>query len=144
MAAVSEAAAKSGMYFRWIGFTRLLYSTQCRELIVIDHHGKALGTVLADERVDDAEGLTRAWRSQDDGSTERVDDVDPAVVQLLLVVVDHRDVYAVLILFLVTALLERLVFEVPFIITNLGVEVFGNSVEALVDKHDADDRTKSI
>ena len=36
---------------------------QCRELIVIDHHGKALGTVLADERVDDAEGLSRSGRT---------------------------------------------------------------------------------
>lgn len=38
---------------------------------------------------------------------------------------------------LCTALLERLVFEVPFVIANLCVEVFSNSVEALVDQHDA-------
>jgi len=36
------------------------------------------------------------------------------------------------------------ILEVPFIITNLCVEVFGNSVEALVDKHDADDRAESV
>jgi hypothetical protein len=91
------------MYFRWMGFTRLLVlhigevddaeaavrgqfalltvlavlveevPCQSRELVVIDHHGKALGTVLADERVDDAEGLTGARRSQDDGGTEGID-----------------------------------------------------------------------
>ena len=103
-------------------------SCQRRELVVIDHHGEALGTVLPDERVDDAEGLARTRRTQDNGGTEGVDDVDPAVVLLFLVVIDHRDVDAVLVLFLVTALLERIVFEVPFVIANLCVEVFSNSV----------------
>jgi hypothetical protein len=89
-------------------------------------------------------GLTRTWRSQDNGGTERVDDVDPTVVQFLLVLIDHRDVNTVLVLFLVTDLLKRLVFEVSFVIANLGIEVFGNSIETLVDKHDADDRAESV
>ena len=76
--------------------------------------------------------------------TEGIDDVDPAVVQLLLVVVDHRDIDAVLVLFLITTLLEGLVFEVPLIIANLGVEVFGNGIKTLVDEHNANDRTKGI
>ena len=112
-------------------------SCQRQELVDIDHHGEALGIVLPDERIDDAEGLARTGRTKDNGGTEEVDDVDPAVVQLFLVVIDHRDVDAVLVLFLVTALLERLVFEVPFVIANLCVEVFSNSVKALVDQHDA-------
>ena len=117
---------------------------QCRELVVIDHHGKALGTVLADERVDDTEGLTRAGRAQDDGGAERVDDVDPAVVQTLLVVVDHRDVDAVLVLFLVTALLKTLVVEVPFIVTNLHAQILRDGIEALMDEHSADNGTEDI
>ena len=117
---------------------------QCRELIVIDHHGKALGTVLADERVDDAEGLTRAGRTQDDGGAERVDDVDPAVVQTLLVVIDHRDIDAVLVLFLVTALLEALIVEIPFIVTNFHAQVLCDGIEALVDEHRADYGTEDI
>jgi len=68
--------------------------------------------MLADERVDDAEGLARAGCTQYDGGTEGINDVDPAVVQLLLVVVDHGNVDAVLVLFLVTALLKALVVEV--------------------------------
>jgi len=39
--------------------------------------------VLADERVDDAEGLTRAGRTQDDGGTEGIDDVKPNDWELL-------------------------------------------------------------
>lgn len=69
--------------------------------------------MLPDERVDDAEGLTGAGRSQDDGGTEGVDDVDPAVVQTFLIIIDHRDIDTVLVLFLVPALLEALVVEVP-------------------------------
>ena len=117
---------------------------QSRELIVIDHHGKALGTVLADERVDDAEGLTGAGRSQDDGGTEGIDDVDPAVVQALLIVVDHRDIDTVLVLFLVPALLKALVLEIPFVVANLHTQIFGNGIEALVDKHRAGDGTEDI
>ena len=100
--------------------------------------------MLADERVNDAEGLTGAGRSQDDGSTEGVDDVDPAVVQTLLIVVDHRDIDTVLVLFLVPALLEALVFEIPFIVANLHAQVFGNGIEALVDEHRAGDGAKDI
>ena len=112
---------------------------QCRELVIIDHHGKPLGAVLANERVDDTEGLTRSGRTQDDGSTEGVDDIDPAVVQTLLVVVDHRDIDAILVLFLVTALFERLVIKVPFVVSNLHAQVFGDGIEALVYEHSACD-----
>jgi len=100
--------------------------------------------VLADERVNDAEGLTGAGCSQDDGSTEGIDDVDPAVVQTLLVVVDHRDIDTVLVLFLVPALLKALVLKVPFVIANLHAQVFGNGIEALVDEHRAGDGAEDI
>ena len=119
-------------------------SCQSWELIVIDHHGKALGTVLADEWVDDAEGLTGAGRSQDDGSTEGIDDVDPSVVQTLLIVVDHRDIDTVLVLFLVTALFEALVLKIPFVIANLHAQIFGNGIKALVDKHRAGNGAEDI
>ena len=117
---------------------------QSRKLVVIDHHGKALGTVLADEGVDDAEGLARAGRAQDNGSTERIDDVDPAVVKLLLVVIDHRDIDAVLIFLLVTALLKTLIVEIPFIIAYLHAQILGDGIEALVDEHCTYNGTENI
>ena len=117
---------------------------QCREFVVIDHHRKTLGTVLANERVYDAEGLTRAGRTKDDGGAERVDDVDPAVVQLLLVVIDHRDIDAVLVLFLVTALLKALIVKIPFIVANLHAQVLSDSIKALMDEHSADNGTEDI
>ena len=35
------------------------------ELVVVHHHREALRTVLPDERLDDRESLTGAWRSYD-------------------------------------------------------------------------------
>ena len=99
---------------------------------------------MPDERVDDAEGLSGAGRTKDDGGAEGVDDVDPAVVQFLLVVIDHRDVDAVLVLFLVTALLEALIVKIPFIIANLHAQVLRDGIEALVDKHRADNGAENI
>ena len=66
------------------------------------------------------------------------------MVQALLVVVDHRDVDTVLVLLLVTALLETLVVEVPFVVSYLHAQVFGNGIEALVNEHRACDGTENI
>ena len=42
-----------------------------RELVVIDHHGKALRTVLTDERLYDGEGLTGSRSTDDPCPAER-------------------------------------------------------------------------
>ena len=68
------------------------------KLVVIHHHGKAFPAVLTDERLDDGEGLTRAWRTHDPSTTERIDDVHPPPAELALVVVPHGDIHAVLVL----------------------------------------------
>jgi len=59
-------------------------------------------------------------------------------------VVYHRDIDTVLVLFLVPALLEALVLEVPFIIANLHAQIFGDGIEALVNEHCAGDGAKDI
>ena len=57
---------------------------QRRELVIVHHHSKPLGTVLPDERVDDAERLTRTWSTEDKSGTEGVDNVDPSLSHTFL------------------------------------------------------------
>ena len=56
----------------------------------------------------------------------------------------HKDVAAEPILFLVTALLETLIVEVPFIVTYLYTQVLRDGIKALVDKHRTDNRSHGV
>ena len=118
--------------------------SKCRELIVIDHHRKALRRMLTDERVDDAERLTRTRRTQHDRPTERVDDIDPALMHPLVEVIHHRDVHRILRLALFLRLLEGFVLEVEPVLPNLVVIVTCDSITALMDEHRTDDGHKGI
>ena len=86
--------------------------SQRRELIVVSDDGKALGTVLSDERLDDGESLTRARCADNPRATEGIDDVHPALAELPLVVIAHGDVHAVFVLYLLVILQEALVFQI--------------------------------
>ena len=66
------------------------------------------------------------------------------MVQFFLVVIDHRDVDAVLVLFLVTALLKTLVVKIPFVVSYLHAQVFSDGIKALVDKHRTSDGAENI
>ena len=66
------------------------------------------------------------------------------MVQTFLIVIDHRDIDTVGVLFLVPALLEALVLEVPFIVANLHAQIFGDGIEALVNEHRACDGAEDI
>jgi len=72
---------------------------QRRELEIVAHDSKSLGSVLTDKRIDDTERLTRTRCTQHNRPTERIDDVDPALVHLLLPVVNHRDVHRIVIVY---------------------------------------------
>ena len=104
------------------------------ELVVIDHHGKAFGRVLAQERLDDGEGLTRARRADHPRRAERVHDIHPPLAELTLIVVAHRDVHAVLVLYLLLALLETLVLEVEAVFQKPFLQVLGDIVESHMDE----------
>jgi len=54
-----------------------------------------------------------------------------------LVVIDHRDVHAVLVVHQLLALLETLVLEVETVFTQLAVEVLSHAVKSLMYEHDA-------
>ena len=99
------------------------------ELVVVHHHRESLGAVLPDERLDNGERLTGARRSDDPGPAERVHDVHPAVTELALVVVTHRDVHAVLVLDLLLTLFEGLVLEIEAVLQQSLLEELGYVVQ---------------
>ena len=94
---------------------------------------------MPDERVDDAERLARSRRTQHDGRTEGIDDVDPSLVHLPLIIVYHGDVDRVLVLVLLLRLFKRLVLKVEAVVTQLVVVVPGDAVTSLVDEHRTED-----
>ena len=100
--------------------------------------------MLPDKRVDDTERLTRTRCTQHNRTTERIDDIDPSLVHLLLPVVYHRYVHRIVIVHQSLRLLERLVLEVETVIAHLVVVIFGNAVQSLMHQHRAHDRTDRI
>ena len=111
---------------------------QSREFVVVDNHSKAFGTVLPDERLDNRKDLTQTRRSDNLGASERIDDVDPALAGLSLVVVPHRDVNAILVLLLLLTLFEALVLKVEAVFEQTFLEELGYVVEC--DMHQYDGR----
>jgi len=100
--------------------------------------------VLADERVDDAEGLTRTRCTQYNRPTERIDNVDPALVHLLFPVVNHRNVHRIVIGYQILRLLERFVLEVETVFTHLVVVILGDAVQSLMHQHGTYDRAERV
>lgn len=114
------------------------------ELEIVAHHGKTLGGVLPDERVDDAEGLTRTRRPQYNRPTEGIDDIDPAPVHLPLPVVYHRNVHRIVVADQSLRLLEGFVLEVEAVFTHLVVVILGDAVQPLMHQHCPHHRTDGI
>ena len=100
--------------------------------------------MLTDERLDDGEGLTRAWRAYHPRTTERIDDVHPALAELSLVVVPHGDVHAVLVLLQLPALLETLVLEVETVFQQSFLQELGDVVEGDMHQYHTDDGSEHI
>ena len=91
--------------------------------------------MLTDKGIDDTKGLTRTRCTQYNRPTEGIDDVDPALVHLLLPVVNHRDVHRIVIGYQSLRLLERFVLEVETVFTHLVVVILGNAVQSLMHQH---------
>ena len=68
--------------------------------------------MLPYERVDDSERLAGTGSAEHERPSERIDDVDPSLVHLLLEVEQHRDIDRVLVLDKLARLFERLVLEI--------------------------------
>ena len=150
MADIGEVDDTEGTVFRQMTVLLVLVVVvkqlpgKCRELIVIDHHRKALGRMLADKGVNDAEGLTRAGSAKDKCTTERIGDVDIAVVHLVLVVEDHRYIDGILIADFFLRLLERFILEVETVIAYFAAHVLADGITSLVNEHDSEKGTYGI
>ena len=104
-----------------------------RELVIIYNHSKPLGTVLADERLNDGESLTGTRSTNYPCSSERIHDIHPTFAELALVVIAHRDVYAILVLLQFLALLKRLVLEVETVFEQSFLQELGDIVKGNMD-----------
>ena len=100
--------------------------------------------MLTDERINDTEGLTRTRCTQYNRPTERIDNVDPALVHLLLPVVNHGNVHGIVIGYQIFRLLERFILEVEAVFTHLVVIVLGDAVQSLMHQHGTYDRAERI
>ena len=109
------------------------------ELVVIDYHGETLRCLLPYERLHDGERFTRTRRTDDEGATERVVDVDPSMTELSLVVVPHRDVYGVFRFLKLLVLLKTFVLEVEAVFHDAVLDVFRDVIQCDVDGECADD-----
>ena len=110
-----------------------------RELVIVNHHRKALGRVLTDERLDNRKGLTRSRRTHHERTTEGVVDIDPSMTELAVIVVAHGDVHAVLGIDALLVLLETLVLEVEAVFHQSLLQVLRYVVERHMDAHRAND-----
>ena len=110
------------------------------ELVIINHHRKALGTVLADERLDNAESLTRAWCADDPCASERIDDINPSLAELTLIIVAHGDIDAVLVFYLFFHLLKALVLKVEAVFQQTIFQILGDVIKSYMNEHRADNR----
>ena len=117
---------------------------QCRELVVIGDHRKALGRVLPDERFDDAHGLAASRRPDHPCSSETVADIHPALAELALVVVPHRDIHAVPVLDQLLALLETFVLEVEAVLHQSLLDELRYVVQGDMHQHYARDRCRHV
>ena len=100
--------------------------------------------MLPDERINDTERLTRTRRTQDDCTTERIDDVYPTLAHLLLPIVNHRYVYRVVVIRQDFRLLEGFVLEVETVFAHLVVVILGDGIQSLMHQHGAHHRTDCI
>ena len=93
--------------------------------------------MLADEGFYHGEGFTTTWRSHYPCTSERIHHIAPAFSHSSLIVEDHRDIDAILILHQLLTLLEALVLKVKAVFTEFTVKVLGNGIKASVNTHHA-------
>ena len=82
---------------------------QCGILVVIYAHCVSLGHHLVNERLIYRVGLTGTRASQNKDSSEGIHDIDPSVMDLLLILIHYRQIDGIIIINLIGALRERLV-----------------------------------
>ena len=120
------------------------FSGKCRKFVVIDHHRKALGTMLADERFYDAERLTAARSSDYPCSSETVAYRHPSLAKFTFVIVPHRYIHAILVLNLLFALLETFILKVEPVYTQSLLEELRDVIQCDMYQYHTDKRGRHV
>ena len=92
------------------------------ELVVVDIHRKAFLYLLLDVVVDDSIRLARTGCAEHHRGTERINDIDPALVPLLLIVEACRKVYRVFVLHQPCFLHEALILRIEHIVHQVVLQ----------------------
>ena len=100
--------------------------------------------MLTNERLDDGESLTRTRSTNYPCSSEWIHDIHPTFTELTLVVIAHRDVYAILVLLQFLALLKRLVLEVETVFEQSFLQELGDIVKGNMDADSTKNRGRHI
>ena len=96
------------------------------KLEIVDIGGIAFLYLLFDVGVHHRKGLARTGRSQHDGGTERVHDIDPSVVPLLAIIEPCRQIYGIFIFDKPCFLHETFVLVVEHIVHKVLFEKAGD------------------
>ena len=96
------------------------------KLEIVDIGGIAFLYLLLDVGVHHRKGLSRTGRSQYDGGTEGVHDIDPAVVPLLAIIEPCRQIYRIFVFDKPCFLHETLVLVVEHIVHEVLSEQTGD------------------
>ena len=115
------------------------FGCQGRELVVVNDHGKTFCTVLTDERLDDGECLTATRRTHNPGASEWVHDVHPSLAELTFIVVAHRDIHTVLVIFFLLALLKTLVLIIETVFHQSFFQKLRDVVQGDMHQYRSDD-----
>ena len=95
--------------------------------------------MLTDKRLDDGECLTATRCTHYPGASEWVHDVYPSLAEFALIVVAHRDIHAVFVIFFLLALLKRLVLKIETVFHQSFFQELRNVVQGYMHQHRSDD-----
>ena len=115
------------------------FGCQGRELVVVNDHGKTFCTVLTDKRLDNRKSLTATRRTHYPGATEWVHDVHPSLAELTFIVVAHRDIHAVFVVFLLLALFKTLVLKVKAVFHQSFLQELRDVIQGDMHQYRSDD-----
>ena len=100
--------------------------------------------MLSDEGFYHRERLTATWCSYYPCTSERVHHIAPAFSHSSLIVEDHRDIDAILILHQLFTLLKALVLKVKAVFTEFAVKVLGYGIKTSVNTHHTNHRAYQV
>ena len=111
---------------------------QCRKFVIIYNHREALCAVLPDERFDKRKCFTATRRSNHPCASETVCYIHKSFSEFSIVIVSHRDIHAVPVLYQLLALFKTFIFQIEAVFHQTLLEELRYVVQR--DMHENDTR----